>query len=176
MPRRIDLGLARRIGRCLEENAGIRKTRLCSECRANNASCTRYLRWMESMGLVVAGRRIRLTERGRAALCGRRMGDPPIELAPPPDVTVEASGPLTSVDIGEAVVAGGGPAPAVTNNAPAAFPVGVTVVAWIAMGPSRSAAVALQMVTVTGAGGAAPKGAPHAVNFELQHRRRGGDQ
>ena len=70
---------------------------------------------------------------------------PNATFAAPPDVTAEATGPLTEVDIGEPA------APAnhtVRSDAPDAFPLGRTVVTWTASGPPGSVHVANQTVTI----------------------------
>jgi len=74
---------------------------------------------------------------------------PPV-LVVPVDVTVEATGPLTTVDIGTAAATDQVGPVTVTNNAPVGFPVGETFVTWIAsdgqVPPNTSTAT--QAVTV----------------------------
>ncbi len=67
----------------------------------------------------------------------------------PPDVTVEATGTLTAVPIGQATASDiADPAPAVTNDAPESFPLGDTTVTWVATDDSGNAATAAQTVTI----------------------------
>lgn len=74
-------------------------------------------------------------------------GDP--EITPPPDITAEASGASTLVDIGTALgwdlVDG---AVTVSNNAPDVFPVGITVVVWTAADSAGNQATVEQVITV----------------------------
>ncbi len=69
----------------------------------------------------------------------------------PPAVSVETSNPNgTAVDIGVATASDlADPAPAITNDAPAVFPVGVTTVTWTATDASGNSATGTQTVTVT---------------------------
>lgn len=70
------------------------------------------------------------------------------ELIPPADITVEASGLLTLVDIGQAEASDIFPV-SVSNNAPAAgFPFGVTEVIWQATDANGNSSQATQRVTV----------------------------
>ena len=66
-------------------------------------------------------------------------------IVPPPDVTTEATGPLTEVPLGEPAIP---PGYAVSNDAPGAFPLGTTVVAWVATGAHNATHAANQTVTV----------------------------
>ncbi len=68
----------------------------------------------------------------------------------PSDVTAEATGGLTTVDIDIPTVTDNrDPNPAVTNNAPpSGFPVGATIVTWTATDRSGNSAIATQTVTV----------------------------
>ncbi|CAI9831064.1 conserved exported hypothetical protein [Nitrosopumilaceae archaeon] len=64
----------------------------------------------------------------------------------PPDITTEATGPLTAVELGQPAF------PAnhtVSNDAPGAFPPGPTTVTWTATGPSNH--TSYQVVTITDA-------------------------
>ena len=67
----------------------------------------------------------------------------------PADVSVEATGQQTSVDIGTATAVDleDGPLP-VSNDAPATFPVGTTVVTWTATDAAGNTVTATQNVTV----------------------------
>jgi PKD repeat protein len=68
----------------------------------------------------------------------------------PANVTIEATGVTTSVSLGAPIVSDNqDPDPTVTNNAPAAFPVGITTVTWTATDTSGNSANAAQIVTVT---------------------------
>jgi hypothetical protein len=68
----------------------------------------------------------------------------------PANVTVEATGVTTPVSLGSPVVTDNvDPNPAVSNDAPAAFPVGTTTVTWTATDASGNSATATQTVTVT---------------------------
>lgn len=149
--------IAKRIGKCLEGDMHITRSRLAASCNMSHTSCCAYLRHLEMLGLVrTEGKRVRITRRGGIILCGRE-GDAAWDkqipkLVPPPDVTARPTGPLTRVDVGRAVVEDWhGPAPMVTNSAPDAFPIGITIVAWAAMDGSGGAALAFQTVTVADA-------------------------
>ena len=76
------------------------------------------------------------------------------QLTPPPDITVEAVGNITAVNLGAPVVFDNSdPAPVVKNDSPGAtestgFPLGTTVVTWTATDASGNSATAEQRVTV----------------------------
>ena len=72
---------------------------------------------------------------------------PPV-VTPPADVTVEATGVLTPVPIGMATATDAVGVVSITNDAPAAFPVGTTVVTWTATDAAGNSASATQNVTV----------------------------
>lgn len=72
----------------------------------------------------------------------------PLELTAPSDRTVEATGLLTPVEIGEAGAGGMQPI-VVYHNGPAAYPVGTTVVTWTATDGNGNTATATQNITVT---------------------------
>ncbi len=73
---------------------------------------------------------------------------PPM-ITPPADITTEATGSLTTVSLGTAVVSDlDDPLPTVINDAPAAFPLGITVVTWTATDSSGNSATATQSVTI----------------------------
>ena len=75
-------------------------------------------------------------------------GTPPTITAPP-DLVVDATGPLTVVSLGAPTVSDNvDSSPAVTNDAPAAFPGGTTTVTWTATDASGNSATATQTVTV----------------------------
>ena len=68
----------------------------------------------------------------------------------PTAVTAEATGVLTGVTLGTATATDiADPSPAITNNAPATFPVGTTTVTWNATDASGNSATATQSVTIT---------------------------
>jgi hypothetical protein len=74
----------------------------------------------------------------------------PPQLTPPPDRTVEATAPLSSVDLGQALAVDlvDGPVQAL-NDAPAAgFPLGLTEVTWRASDSHGNLATATQRITV----------------------------
>ena len=72
---------------------------------------------------------------------------PPLRISAPPFLTVEATGPLTIIDIGTATVTNAGPNPTVTHDAPESFPIGTTVVTWTAT-DSGNTVRAYQVITV----------------------------
>jgi PKD repeat protein len=83
------------------------------------------------------------------------VSEPPVpdteepSLTAPADVTVEATGVTTTVDLGSPIVSDNeDPNPVVSNNAPAAFDVGTTTVIWTATDASGNSATATQTVTV----------------------------
>jgi len=76
--------------------------------------------------------------------------DTPPTIAAPADVGAEATGPATVVALGTPVVTDDiDPSPNVSSEAPAAFPVGITVVTWTATDASGNAANDTQNVTVS---------------------------
>ena len=73
----------------------------------------------------------------------------PPTVTAPADVTAEATGTFTAVALGTATAADVLDSnPTVTNDAPASFPVGTTVVTWTATDTADNAATATQRVTV----------------------------
>lgn len=66
-----------------------------------------------------------------------------LEIEPPPDITAEATGVLTRVDVGTPETA----APTVASSAPGFFPLGETRVVWLARDGGERA-VAVQTVTI----------------------------
>ena len=66
----------------------------------------------------------------------------------PSDVTAEATGVLTRVDIGTANVTDNIDSLTATNNATDSFPLGVTIVAWTAKDSSGNTVTAVQKITV----------------------------
>ncbi len=73
----------------------------------------------------------------------------PPEIAAPAAVWVEAAGPQTPVSLAVPAVSDlVDPAPVVTSDAPAEFPLGATVVTWTATDASGNSTTATQLVTV----------------------------
>jgi len=73
----------------------------------------------------------------------------PPSITAPAGVTVEAAGVLTTVAIGTATATDAvDPNPVITNDAPAQFPVGSTMVTWTATDAAGNSASATQSVTV----------------------------
>ena len=66
----------------------------------------------------------------------------------PSDVVAEATGPLTVVDIGTATATDSAGSITATNNAPDAFPIGITTVTWTATDSSEHILTGIQTVTV----------------------------
>ena len=76
---------------------------------------------------------------------------PPV-ISAPADITVSATGEYTSVSLGNATATDlADQLPRITNNAPSAFPLGVTIVTWTATDASGNSATDTQRVTVTAA-------------------------
>ena len=72
----------------------------------------------------------------------------PPALTAPADLTVEATAPLTPVDIGQASVTHLLPY-TISNDAPDLYPVAVTVVTWTATDSNGRSSSAVQTITVT---------------------------
>ena len=73
----------------------------------------------------------------------------PLAIAPPADVSQEATAPLSMVMLGAATVTGGMPPMTITNDAPAnGFPLGTTSVTWTATDSDSMTVTATQRVTV----------------------------
>ena len=68
MIRRINWELVLRIAEHLQQEGKMKKTRLAMVCHMKYVSCRSYLEWMEKLDLVVIGRHVQLTERGRDIL------------------------------------------------------------------------------------------------------------
>jgi len=66
----------------------------------------------------------------------------------PEDVLVEASGQLTSVNIGEAMATDESGIYSLSNNAPSSFPLGINTIIWTAIDGSGNMAIASQSVTI----------------------------
>ena len=73
----------------------------------------------------------------------------PPSITPPPNVTSEATGALTTVTLGTPIVTDSlDPSPIVTNNAPSSFQVGTWIVTWTATDSSGNHATTDQTVTI----------------------------
>lgn len=73
-----------------------------------------------------------------------------VSLTPPAPVTMEATAPLTAVNLGSAVASGGTAPYSISNDAPAGgFPVGTTTVNWTAIDAAMESAAATQAITIT---------------------------
>ncbi|MFZ1077995.1 MAG: HYR domain-containing protein [Nitrosotalea sp.] len=70
------------------------------------------------------------------------------QITAPPNMTVEATGILTPVSIGQATATDAVKVVSITNNAPSKFPLGVTMVTWIAMNAGGNTAKAVQTITI----------------------------
>ena len=70
------------------------------------------------------------------------------QITSPPDMTVEATGTLTPVSLGQATATDAVKVVSITNNAPSKFPIGVTMVTWTAMNAGGNTAMTIQKVTV----------------------------
>ncbi|AJA93237.1 HYR domain protein [Candidatus Nitrosopelagicus brevis] len=66
----------------------------------------------------------------------------------PEDILVEATGPLTSIDIGEAMATDESGIYSLTNNAPSSFPLGINTIIWTAVDGAGNMAIASQTVTI----------------------------
>ena len=72
---------------------------------------------------------------------------PPVVTAPA-DITAEATGSLTTLDIGTPTVTDADPNPTITHDAPESFPLGTTTVTWTATDSGGRTTTATQTVTV----------------------------
>ena len=78
------------------------------------------------------------------------INDAAFTVTAPNDVTMEATGPATTVALGDATPNGGVAPVTVSSDAPAGgFPVGVTTVTWTATDATMATAMATQTVTIT---------------------------
>ena len=74
----------------------------------------------------------------------------PPQITPPPDKTVEATGPLTTVNLGSAVAVDNEDGSlTVTPNNSGPFPPGITLVTWSAADSQGNTATAIQRITIT---------------------------
>ncbi|HEV2192311.1 MAG TPA: HYR domain-containing protein [Nitrosopumilaceae archaeon] len=72
----------------------------------------------------------------------------PPTITAPADMTVQASGMLTSVSIGQATATDDTTISSITNDAPSKFPLGTTIVTWTATDSGGNIAKAVQKITV----------------------------
>jgi hypothetical protein len=71
-------------------------------------------------------------------------------ITPPGPITMEATGPLTSVTLGTATASGGSAPFTISNDEPAGgYPVGVTMVNWTAVDAAMASAMGTQAITIT---------------------------
>ncbi|QXE92396.1 HYR domain-containing protein [Geomonas subterranea] len=86
-------------------------------------------------------------------------------VTPPAAVTVEATGPSTSVVIGNASASDAVGVISLTSDAPSVFPVGTTVVTWAAKDAAGNTGTAPQSVTVQDTTPPALKGVPSGLTL-----------
>ncbi|WP_165776423.1 HYR domain-containing protein, partial [Candidatus Nitrosotalea bavarica] len=72
----------------------------------------------------------------------------PPSITVPSDITIEATGILTPVSIGQAAATDASGISSLTSNAPPKFPLGITMVTWTAIDGAGNAAKAVQKITV----------------------------
>ncbi|MDE1830458.1 MAG: HYR domain-containing protein, partial [Thaumarchaeota archaeon] len=70
------------------------------------------------------------------------------QITAPPDMNIEATGPLTPVSVGQATATDAVKVVSITNNAPSKFPLGTTMVTWTAMNAGGNTAKATQKITI----------------------------
>ncbi|MDE1827011.1 MAG: SBBP repeat-containing protein, partial [Thaumarchaeota archaeon] len=70
------------------------------------------------------------------------------QITAPSDMTVEATGVLTPVSIGQATATDAVKVVSITNNAPSKFPLGTTMITWTAMNAGGNTAKAVQKITI----------------------------
>ncbi|HVZ62547.1 MAG TPA: HYR domain-containing protein, partial [Candidatus Nitrosotalea sp.] len=73
----------------------------------------------------------------------------PPSITAPSDMTIEATGILTPVSIGQATGTDDSGIASITSNAPSKFPLGITMVTWTAIDNGGNVAKAVQKITVT---------------------------
>ncbi|MDC0052579.1 HYR domain-containing protein, partial [Candidatus Nitrosopelagicus sp.] len=66
----------------------------------------------------------------------------------PEDILIEASGPLTLINLGEAMATDESGIYSLTNNAPTSFPLGINTIIWTAVDGAGNMAIASQTVTI----------------------------
>jgi len=72
----------------------------------------------------------------------------PPSITAPNDMTIEATGILTPVSIGQATATDDTKVISITNNGPSKFPLGTTMVTWTAMDAGGNVAQAVQKITI----------------------------
>ena len=77
----------------------------------------------------------------------------PPSITAPSDMTIEATGILTPVSIGQATGTDDSGIASITSNAPSKFPLGITMVTWTAIDNGGNVAKAVQKITVTDTSG-----------------------
>ncbi|MGC1708588.1 MAG: HYR domain-containing protein, partial [Nitrosotalea sp.] len=70
------------------------------------------------------------------------------QITAPSDMTVEATGVLTPISIGQATATDAVKVVSITNNTPSKFPLGTTMVTWTAMNAGGNTAKAVQKITI----------------------------
>ncbi len=96
------------------------------------------------------------------------------QLAVPPDIVTDATGTLTTVELGEATATDLFSPVAIVNNAPSnGFPVGTTAVIWTATDANGNSAEATQSVTAVDGGGGPDNQAPSALDDSASVARGG---
>gem|GEM_PF-635972 len=73
----------------------------------------------------------------------------PPSITAPADMTIEATGILTPVSIGQATGTDDSGIASITSNAPSKFPLGITMITWTAIDNGGNVAKAVQKITVT---------------------------
>jgi len=69
-------------------------------------------------------------------------------ISPPADLVVEATGSLTSVELGEAIAMDENGIQLLVNNAPTLFPLGSSTIIWTAIDNSGNSASAIQQISI----------------------------
>ncbi|MDE1811556.1 MAG: HYR domain-containing protein, partial [Thaumarchaeota archaeon] len=72
----------------------------------------------------------------------------PPSITAPADITIEATGILTPVSIGQATGTDNSGIASITSNAPSKFPLGITMITWTAIDNGGNVAKAVQKITV----------------------------
>jgi hypothetical protein len=69
-------------------------------------------------------------------------------ISPPADLVIEATGSLTSVELGDAVAIDENGIQILVNNAPTLFPLGSSTIIWTAIDNSGNSASAIQQISI----------------------------
>ena len=83
----------------------------------------------------------------------------------PEDILIEATGSLTSINIGEAMATDESGIYSLTNNAPSSFPLGINTIIWTAVDGAGNMAIASQTVTIQDS---TPPKISHIDNISLE--------